>query len=96
MKMNLGSRTYYLAHVDYKDSPSKTYPIPYMFDGEICHSLLKFIHHNLDLGRGKIGAITDVVRAVSEFYMFYHKDVSNRSLYDKDPGTLAVSFLPLG
>lgn len=92
MKRNIRSSYYHCRYVRTKEFPDRDFPIVYMYDGTLPHSLILFLKHLFQTGRGKDSALRTLFLAVGEMYKFYYRSTDKHNKWNSAPGTFVLDY----
>ena len=75
-----------------KEFPDRDFPIVYMYDGSVPYSLILFMKHLHQTGRGKDAALNVLFLAVGEMYKFYYRTTYKHDKWNAFPGTFVLDY----
>lgn len=75
-----------------KEFPDRDFPIVYMYDGTVPYSLILFLKHLYQTGRGKDSALKVLFLTVGEMYKFYYRTKDKHDKWNSIPGTFILDY----
>lgn len=91
MKNNLGSRSHYIRYVRTMEF-ERDFPLVYLVDGKVSFSLLSFTKEQMDIGRGKDGALRRIFKVVADIYQFYLANEDKHQVYLENGHELIIDY----